>query len=200
VAAPASPPLFVLTGGPYSGKTTLVQALADAGLRTVPEAAIEVIERLNEIMGPANQRRWRRAHLPEFQRMVLELQLERERALPPGRAPVFLDRGVADGIAYYRDAGLESPGRLVACARARPYRRAFVLETLETFDGRRGSGRTSSRDDSVRLGALLETVYRDLGVPVTRITRTSVPERIDAVLRAAGEVPLEVSAARGSSR
>ena len=35
---------IVITGGPCSGKTTIIQALAEAGHTTVPEAATELIE------------------------------------------------------------------------------------------------------------------------------------------------------------
>ncbi len=174
----------MVTGGPCSGKTTLVTALAAAGHRTVPEAAIDVIERLNASMGAEGQRTWRSNNLAGFQRMVLDLQLERQASLAPGEDLVFLDRGIADGIAYFRNARLDPPRALVEHALASRYEHAFVLDTLDVFDRRRSSGRTSSRADSVKLGDLLESVYTEIGVPVSRVVLAPVPERILAILKA----------------
>jgi predicted ATPase len=36
--------LFVITGGPGSGKTTLIDALAQCGVSTMPEAGRDIIE------------------------------------------------------------------------------------------------------------------------------------------------------------
>jgi predicted ATPase len=113
--------------------------------------------------------------------MVLELQLERERAIEPGHGPVFLDRGIADGIAYYRKSGLEPPSRMIDLCSGR-YAGAVVLDTLERFDGRSFSGRMSDRDDSLHIGRLIELVYRELGVEVSRLAATTLEDRIEAVL------------------
>jgi predicted ATPase len=45
------PYTVVLTGGPHSGKTTLIEELRRRGQRVVPEAALALIEELNAAMG-----------------------------------------------------------------------------------------------------------------------------------------------------
>lgn len=174
--------LVVVTGGPYSGKTTLVGALAGRGFATVDEAAIDVIRRLNGTMGVEGQRAWRRSHLLEFQQMVFDLQVERESALAPDAGPVFLDRGIADGIAYCTNAGIEPPDRFRDRAIASRYACAFVLETLEGFETRDATGRMSRRQDSLRIGRLIADAYRSIGVPVTLVGRMPVEQRLEIVL------------------
>ena len=44
---------FVLTGGPGAGKTTLIEALRDAGFATAPEAGRAIIRDQLAIGGPA---------------------------------------------------------------------------------------------------------------------------------------------------
>lgn len=44
---------FVLTGGPGSGKTTLIEALRTAGFATLPEAGRGIIRDQMAIGGPA---------------------------------------------------------------------------------------------------------------------------------------------------
>jgi len=60
----------VLTGGPGSGKTSLVEHYQKAGHAIVPEAALQIIQELTRTMGLAAQRRWRQKHVIEFQRLV----------------------------------------------------------------------------------------------------------------------------------
>ena len=178
--------LLVVTGGPYSGKTTLVGALAGRGFATVQEAAIDVIGTLNETMGVEGQRDWRRSHPLEFQQMVFELQVRREEALGSSSGPVFLDRGIADGIAYCANAGFEPPGRFRDRAIASAYEHAFVLETLEGFETRGTTGRMSRRADSLRIGCLIADAYGSIGVAVTLVGGMPVEERLEIVLDAAG--------------
>ena len=47
--------LIVLTGGSGVGKTTLVESLAARGYPIVPEAAMQVIDALNGLVGPEKQ-------------------------------------------------------------------------------------------------------------------------------------------------
>ena len=93
---------IVITGGPCSGKTTIIDALAGRGHTTVPEAATELIEDpgLEDL----------RTNPREFQLQVLLRQLENEqRVLETASADsvVFLDRGVGDGFGYLRYHGIE---------------------------------------------------------------------------------------------
>ncbi|MBW2261310.1 MAG: ATP-binding protein [Deltaproteobacteria bacterium] len=178
--------LVVVTGGPFSGKTTLVGVLAGRGFATVDEAAIDVIGTLNGTMGVQGQRSWRRSHPLEFQQMVFELQVHREEALEPHLGPVFLDRGIADGIAYCANAGIGHPSTFRDRAIASGYGHAFVLETLEGFETRGTTGRMSCREDSRRIAGLIADAYRSIGVPVTLVGRMPVEERLELVLGIAG--------------
>ena len=61
---------IVITGGPYSGKTTLIEELEDRGCNVLHEAAIELIKELNDKFGVAGQKAWREKHFSEFQEMI----------------------------------------------------------------------------------------------------------------------------------
>ncbi len=89
----------VLTGGPCSGKTTLVNELEACGHRVVREAARDIIESTAELPDPV-----------AFQREVFRVQMARESealASPSPSGAVFFDRSIADGLAYLRIRGLE---------------------------------------------------------------------------------------------
>lgn len=175
---------IVLTGGPCSGKTTLIEALAHRGFWVVPEAAIQVIEVLQREMGHEPFQRWRREQATESQTLICERQIQLEAAAGDrDGGVVFLDRGLVDGLAYCEfhrtpppallRGGLPLEGR---------YSRVFVLDTLANFRARAGTGRRSSDADSRAISVILERLYRQHGYAVTRVPELPVPERIERVL------------------
>ena len=168
----------VLSGGPGSGKTALVEHYQKAGHATVPEAALQIIQELTRTMGVAAQRRWRQKHVIEFQRLILQRQIDLEReGVSQAAGLVFLDRGRPDGLAYMRLAGVEPPADMTTLMAGNPYDYVFLLDTLEQFDPRLATGRnTESREDSRRIQRAILRVYRDLGyqpviVPVMPIAQ-----------------------------
>lgn len=179
--------LIVVTGGSYSGKTSLVEELAARGHEVLPESAYEVIDELVKSHGLDEQAAWRRSNQLEFQRRITRRQHERE-TTARSRASrfVFCDRGALDGMAYCRLAGIDWPedlSRLVGAAR---YAHVFVLATLSTFDPRPATGRTHSHEHSIRISSLLEEIYCSAAELVTHLPESSVADRTDAVIRAIG--------------
>src|SRR5687767_4462428 len=108
-------PRVVVTGGPHSGKTTLLHALAERGCRTVPESALQVIDELNERFGVAGQVEWRKSNRLEFQEMIAARQLALEAAVDESDPrPVFFDRGLHDGLAYCKVSACPVPATLAS--------------------------------------------------------------------------------------
>jgi predicted ATPase len=173
----------VLTGGACAGKTTLLGYFARRGYRTVPEAALAVIQRLNRTMGVERQRAWRDSHLLEFQRMIVAQQLRQEAALPKQDCgPVFFDRGLADGVGYLRQAGIEPPTELVQASRAAYYSHIFLLHTLARFAARRATGRPDTRDYSLAIAAAVRAAYVELGYEVIEVPEMPVERRAAFIL------------------
>jgi predicted ATPase len=178
------PGRVVLTGGACAGKTTLLDHLARKGFRTVPEAALIVIQRLNRRMGSNRQQAWRSAHLLEFQKMIVDQQLLQERAVPAQPdGPVFLDRGLIDGLGYLRQAGLEPPEHLVrACQEAR-YTQVFLLHTLSLFQERRVTGRPDTLDYSLAIASAIRKAYQEYGFSVIEVPEMPVAQRVSFILK-----------------
>jgi predicted ATPase len=175
--------LVVITGGPCSGKTTLIKYFAQQGCLTIAEAALSVIEQLNVQMGVARQQAWRNSHPMEFQNRVLELQIQREEAAENGPAgAVFVDRGRLDGIAYLRLAGEDPPPEFLAMCRQTRYSAVFLLSTLARFEARWDTGRTESAEGSRAIAAQIRRVYEENGYSVIGIPELPVERRAALVL------------------
>lgn len=179
--------LIVVTGGSWSGKTSVINALADRGHQVLPEAAYEVIAELVQRHGMEGQIQWRRTHPVDFQRLISERQYAREGVAR--RSPskfVFCDRGLLDGVAYCRLAGVDWPADLQAQAASAWYAHVFVMATLSDFDLRADTGRVHTEEDSIRAASLLYDTYRSQAADITRVPEAPGADRADLMLRTLG--------------
>lgn len=115
----------VITGAPCSGKSTLIDQLANQGFQTVPESARLYIER--EMI----KRRTKhpiRADAATLQRSIKEMQLRIEDGLRANDV-LFLDGAVPGCLAWYRVYGLNPNEILPDCFRHR-YASVFILDPL----------------------------------------------------------------------
>jgi predicted ATPase len=165
----------VITGGPSSGKTTMIRLLAQRGYCTTIEHARHLID-TQRVTGRtvaeirANQR--------EFQRSVLMMQLKQEQALDPNQL-CFLDRALPDSLAYYRYLKLPPEPELLAALKTTSYRKVFALDLLAlTTD----YARTESAPAQRRIHAILIEVYEELGYAVERVPALPVAQRLEFIL------------------
>lgn len=174
----------VLTGGPHAGKSSLLAALADRGVRVVPEAAIEVIREIQAERGD-EARAWRTANMSEFQLRVARRQAHDEARIRPEELAI-LDRAVLDGLAYCKHHSIAVPDELLELCAGSHYDLCIVCELVLPFRSRHESGRTSDEASARRVEALLESTYRAHGIPVVRLPMMPLARRVERVLQIVG--------------
>jgi len=116
----------VITGSPSCGKTTLVNLLADRGLKTVAEGARLFME---QEVASGQTIEELRADIAALQCGIKDMQLEIERGLPAGDFAI-LDRGLPDCLAWHRVFGLDPNKFLKECFQYR-YASVFILDQLQ---------------------------------------------------------------------
>lgn len=185
---PGTTRLVVITGGPGSGKTSLVTYLGSLGYATVSEAAIQIIEELNGQLGVADQIAWRQQHPAEFQRRVTYRQAALEAACSIASGGLaFCDRGRPDAKAYAQLAGYKLDAEVRSLVEAQRYLRIFLLDTLNSFAERPATGRISDRARSLRIHDLLDEAYCSSGYAPCRVPGLPIPDRAQFVLSELGE-------------
>ena len=164
----------VITGASCSGKTTIINQLADKGFQTVPEVARQYFEKelakgrtIDEI----------RKDRVAFTNQVYDLWLKLNRQLRVTEV-TFLDRGLPDALAFYRFAGLNPNEILPDCFQYR-YASVFLLNRLPyQRDGvRAGDDATAAYFESWTISD-----YSALGYNVVRVPVLSPEERLSFIL------------------
>lgn len=169
--------MFVVTGGPGSGKTSLIDALTRRGFHSMPEAGRAIIQDQVQIGGTS---------LPWADRsMYAELMLGWElRSWHEARAidgPVLMDRGIADVVGYLTLCGLPVPAHIEAAAKRYAYNRRVFLapywEAIFTQDAERKQDRAEAQST----GIILAETYARFGYQLIVLPMIGVEERADFV-------------------
>ncbi len=172
----------VITGGPCSGKTSVIEALAERGFYTVGECAIEVISELTRQMGLEGQALWRARQPHRFQELILVRQRAREAAIPGSANLVFLDRGIQDGLAYMQHYGLEVDRETQEAYGPCSYHSVVLLDTLSGFVDRLDTGRTETHQEALAIRDRILTVYQACQLPICILPEMSIDERVAKIL------------------
>jgi predicted ATPase len=170
---------YVITGGPSTGKTKVIEYLAFLGHCVRPEAARIHID--NE-MSKGKTLEQVRGDERAFQQEVLELKLESE-AVAPTDTLIFWDRGMPDSVVYSRRYGVDALPALEA-SRLRRYRQIFLLDMPAQYQS--DYCRTEGAAEAVEIHTQLENCYREMGYSIVRVPLIPIHERAKMILELAG--------------
>jgi len=174
--------LFVITGGPGSGKSTLIAALANRGIATMPEAGRAIIRDQVEIAGEALPWSDKRA----FAELMLSWEMRSYRDAMRLNGPVIFDRGVPDVAGYLRLSNLPVPSHVARAAEVfRYHRRVFVAPPWPEIFTQDGERKQSFEEAQATCAAMIET-YSALGYEMIPLPLASVEDRVRLVLAAIG--------------
>lgn len=166
---------YVITGGPSSGKSTVIRALKDMGYKTTIELARHYID-LQRMNGRSTEEI--RANQRQFQHKVLNLQIDLERRLDP-KEQIFFDRALPDEVAYYEYFKLEPDEKLVEYLQTASYKKIFIMDLLPLDSD---YARTEDREAQLDLHNRIIDVYKKRGESIVFVPVLPVKERVKFVL------------------
>ena len=169
------PNWYVITGGPDSGKTTVIKHLSELGYYTVPEYARLFIDKelengktLEEIRGDEIK----------FHIRVVKFKLSLERKTPRNKI-VFFDRGLPDSIAYYKFLNVK-PSQLIIKMSKNRYKKVFLLDALSY---KNDYARNESEKDAQRIHELIKQTYKEFVYEIVTVPVMAIKKRVELILQ-----------------
>jgi predicted ATPase len=166
---------YVITGGPSTGKTTVINMIAKKGYKTTIEHARHYIDTMRidgeTIEDMRNNKR-------KFQLGVLDMQIEQETEIYPEDL-VFLDRAIPDAMAYYQFLSLDYDEKLLNAVKNASYKKIFILDRLPFI---KDYARVEDEEDQKKIHQLIIKVYTSLGFPIVFVPVLPAMKRVEYIL------------------
>jgi predicted ATPase len=166
--------LFVITGGPGSGKTTLIAALEQTGLGVSHEAGRHVIKEQTAAGGQALP--W--ADRMQFAEAMLAHDIASYESWKRHPGPVFFDRGIPDVLGYLNLEGLPIPQHMRDAARIWRYHRSVFIAPPWPHIFAQDSERRQTLDEARRTYHAMVRIYSEYSYELVEIPRAPVEERV----------------------
>ncbi|QEL21276.1 AAA family ATPase [Bosea sp. F3-2] len=174
--------LIVLTGGPGSGKTTLIEALAKRGFAVQPEAGRAIIRDQQAIGGEGLP--WKNRAL--FAELMLAADLRSYHEACGQAEFAFFDRGLPDIVGYLALCGLPVPPHAEAAAERFRYRRTvFIAPPWPAIFGQ-DAERKQDFAEAERTYEAMARTYPRYGYDLVELPQESVENRVDFILKRLG--------------
>jgi predicted ATPase len=172
--------IFVITGAPCAGKSSIISDLEGRGFKCLPEESRILIKELLDAKSSLVP--W--LDLLGFNKMLIQRQIKQYFSAPEGHS--FLDRSFVDDIGYLRHSNMSIPDEFFETINkyrfnktvffAEPWKEIYVNdeERKEPFDV------------AVKISDHMKRAYLEAGYEVIPIPKLTIPERTDFILASVG--------------
>jgi predicted ATPase len=168
----------VITGGPGSGKSTLIDALGARGFARTIEAGRAIIQ--EQVKSGGHALPW--SDPRAFAELMFEWELRSYRDAAEKNGVVFFDRGIADVVGYLRLMALPVPAHMDAAVRSHRYhRRVFVAPPWPEIFAQ-DAERKQTLEEAERTYQVMVETYAAYGYVLVELPRVSVDKRIAFVI------------------
>ncbi|HEV2401310.1 MAG TPA: AAA family ATPase [Candidatus Sulfotelmatobacter sp.] len=168
---------YIITGGPGSGKTTLINALRMRGYSTSLEAGRGIIQDQVAIQGRALP--WCDPLL--FAEEMLSWEMRSYHMAEEYHGPVFFDRGVPDVLGYLRLMKIPQPDHMLRAAKTFRYNRKVFMTPPWQEIFHPDVERKQDFTEAQRTYDAQVSTYNALGYHLLEIPRSTVEGRVNFI-------------------
>jgi len=176
-----SPKKIVITGGPSTGKTSLIEAMQNSGYFCYPEVIRQMTLDAKKNGSLSNYETNPIASVVnplDFNNKILAARLDQYRESQERQEPfVFFDRGMPDILAYMNYYGQVPPQEFTSVIKNHRYNLIFHLPMWRNIFVH-DDERFESYADALKINECLLDTYNDLNYEVIEIPKSSVVERV----------------------
>ena len=169
---------FVFTGGPGSGKSSLIEALHRLGYEHSVEAGRGIIRDQVDIGGQALP--WADRGL--FAELMLSWEMRSYRFAQEQPGTALFDRGVPDVIGYLRLIGLPVPPYMIKAADEFRYNKYVFIAPPWKEIFHPDQERKQDFDEAMRTYESMARTYKEFGYELVELPRVSIEDRVRFVL------------------
>lgn len=180
-----NPKKIVITGGPATGKTSIINSLEGVGHLCFHEIIRDLTSEAKESgnLGSLDTNPINSVTDPlEFNRKLLEgRKAQFLKSLEIEEKQVFFDRGIPDVLAYMDYFEQTIPAKFTETAKTHYYDKVFLLPMWEEIFAT-DEERFESYADALKIEASLRKTYANFGYQVVEVPCDSIENRIDFIL------------------
>ena len=166
---------IVLSGGPATGKTSLINQLAEKGYTCLPEVSREIIRA--ELALESDVLPW--ADLHAFSERVIAGRIEQYHA---AKGVSFFDRSIIDSLAYMKKDGLPIPESWKSSAQNLQYFPVVFITPPWEEIFHNDNERRESWQQLLHINEYLISAYKEYDYEVVEVPKLPIEERARFIL------------------
>jgi predicted ATPase len=170
----------IITGGPSTGKTSLIKELENIGYNCVHETSREIIQ--ESLANGSDVLPWK--NLLKFsERVIQQRENHYHSAVSKGSKKfTFFDRGIPDVFAYMEYDRIEIPKRFLKLGESLRYHTKIFITPAWKAIYENDNERVEDFNKAEQLQHYIHNIYKGLGYEVIVIPKATIENRIRFIL------------------